>query len=166
MIYGIILFVIIANVVYFYKARLSETGRILTKGIGVYLTALVCIAGGVILMVCVGGILTGMKGQSVSERMDSVEYHYYNGDYGRMRECLSRYDCYEEPFDPYWEIAEAQQLYHEYLVYEKAAAQNETNSVAYEKQMAKCRKKLLNLQADSNVEENRSILAFFADSVR
>lgn len=166
MIFWIILFVIIANLVIYYKTKLTETGRILTKGIGVYLTALVCIVSGVILIACVSGVLIDMKEHSISERMDSVEYYYYSGDYTDMREYLSLHDCFEEQFSPYWEIAEAQQLYHEYLIFEKAAAQNETDSRTYEKQMKECRKKLFDLQADSRVEENRPILAFFADSVR
>lgn len=149
-----------------YMMRLTDTGRMIAKGVMIYLLGAGCVIA-VIVFVASIGIAAGMvKENSVADRMEFVEYSYYNGDYGDMRETLFLNDCFEEAFAPYWEIAEAEQTYHEYLIYEKAAAQNGDEREEYEKRMADSREKLLMICQNSVFEQNRTLLARYADFVK
>lgn len=162
-----ILLLIMAGVsIYWYFIRFTQTGRMITKGILIYLSAAGSLFLAAALIVNIVVLAGEIQESSVAERKKDVEYSYYNGDYGQMRSWLYLEDCYEPEFDRYWEIAEAQQTCNEYYIYEMAAERNSEEKAKYVSLMEECREKLISMQKNSEFSENRELLAYYADSVK
>lgn len=155
-----------AGAFFWYRTRLTEVGRVITKGILIYLFGAGCLLSVGVLVISIFGVAEAAVENSIEERMEHIEHYYYAGDYDKMREVLLLYQCFEEEFRPYWEIAEAEQAYHEYLIYEKIAVQNEQRREEYEQKKDESREKLLSIQENSEFEQNKSLLAYYADFVQ
>lgn len=162
----IFIIIIIVAVRHWYLKKLTDTGRIVTKGVFIWCLAGNCVLSLIMLIGCIGGVAEMIREHSETERKEMIEWDYYNGNYSELRECLMLYDCFEEEFAPYWEITEAQQCYHEYLIYEKAAGQNSEKQNAYATAMQEKQKRLQILCEESKFEQNRELLAYYMDLVK
>lgn len=169
MIVWIILAVLVIALIIWYRSRLTEAGRMITKGVLIYVSAAGCLISAAVLVFVLVGIAEAVQENSVAERLESIEYHYQKGNYSRMREMLFLDNCFEPEFDSFWEAAEAQQAYHEYIIYDNALRRTDMTAQETEKvmqQVKKSREKVFSIQADSTFPKNRAVLAHYAELVR
>lgn len=162
----VMLLIGVAAFISWYKTKLTDTGRMITKGILIYVSAFGTLILLAALIMTIIGTAEDVKDYSVKEREKTFDRNFYDGEYADLRENLSLYDGFEPEFDRFWEIAEADELVHDYELYGCAAAEEPGKKKEYLKKREECREKVSDILKNSTFEENKETLARFADSLK
>lgn len=164
-------FLIFLAIIYFiarhFYFKLNMLHRLIAKGITVYVLILGCILSGYAFVYSTFETMDEVEYQSLEGRVERIEKNFKKGDYGEIIVSLSLNNCYEEEFDPYWEIAETLHYYSEFLIYQTASENLEEEDAISEceKKMDETMEKLMLLEKNSPYKQNKKVIAYYRNEL-